>query len=139
MGDLETPLRGRAGERDLLRSRIAAAAEDGRGSVVVLSGPAGSGKSRLLHEARAIARDVGARLLSVAGDPDSHVVPHGPLLDAVQAGPRPLFPPAVLDQLPIGPEQGYWLRRELRSHLEQAALRRRRWPQPPSARCATWR
>ncbi len=59
----------------------------------------------------------------MAGDPDSHVVPHGPLLDAVQAGPRPLFPPAVLDQLPIGPEQGYWLRRELRSHLEQAALR----------------
>ncbi|HZG90433.1 MAG TPA: AAA family ATPase [Pseudonocardia sp.] len=123
MPDREPPLRGRTAERDLLRSRMAAAARDGRGSVVVLSGAAGSGKSRLLHEARVVARNAGARLVSVAGDPDARVIPHGPLLDAVQGGPRPLVSPAVLEDLPRGPEQGFWLRRELRAHLEQAALR----------------
>ena len=123
MPDPDPPLRGRAAERELLRSRVVAAARDGRGSVVVLSGAAGSGKTRLLREARAMADGAGARLVAVAGDPDARVAPHGPLLDAVQAGPRPLVPAAVLDGLPRGPEQGFWLRRELRTHLEQAALR----------------
>ncbi len=122
MPDREAPLRGRAAEHGLLRSRIAAAASDGRSGVVVLSGAAGTGKTRLLHEARILARGTGARLVSVAGDPDSHVVPHGPLLDAVLAGPRPLVPPAVLADLPRGPEQGYWLRRELQACLQRAAL-----------------
>jgi len=122
MPDRVPRLRGRAAERELLRGRMLAAARDGRGAVVVLSGAAGAGKSRLLQEAWDLARGAGARLVSVAGDPDARVVPHGPLLDAVQAGPRPLVPPAVLADLPSGPEQGFWLRRELRAHLEQAAL-----------------
>ena len=87
----------------------------------MLSGAGGSGKSRLLQEAQALGRSAGARLVAAAGDPDSHVVPHGPVLDAVRAGPDPLLLAGVLADLPRGPEQGYWLRRELQAHLERAA------------------
>ncbi|CAA9248263.1 MAG: hypothetical protein AVDCRST_MAG41-1806, partial [uncultured Corynebacteriales bacterium] len=117
------PLRGRAAERELLRSRMAAASRDGRGSVVLLSGAAGTGKSRLLQEARTLALEGGAQVLLVRGDPDSRVTPHGPVLDAVMSRPRPFVPPDLLDALPSGPDQGHWLRRELHHRLEQAALR----------------
>jgi DNA-binding CsgD family transcriptional regulator len=116
------PLRGRDDELALLRRRIASARQDGRGRVVVLSGAAGSGKSRLLQEARAMARDVGARVFSVSGDPDEHVIPHGLLLDGVQAGPDPLFERTMLDALPRGTEQGWWLRDELQARLEALAM-----------------
>ncbi len=118
------PLRGRDAERDALRAAVAAARRDGRGRVVVLSGPPGSGKSRLLHEARELAAAAGARVLTVAGDPDGQVLPHGAVLDAVQAGPEPLLDRAVVDALPRGPEQGWWLRQELRARLEQVAVQR---------------
>jgi putative protein kinase ArgK-like GTPase of G3E family len=81
------PLRGRDAELDLLRSRIVVAHRDGRGSVVVVSGAPGSGKSRLLQEVRLLAEDLGARIVSVAGDPDETAIPHGAILDAVEAGP----------------------------------------------------
>ncbi|KGH45054.1 hypothetical protein IN07_18985 [Modestobacter caceresii] len=117
-----TPLRGRDTERALLHRRVGAARQDGRGRVVVVAGAPGSGKSRLLQEARALAADAGARVLAVSGDPDEHVIPHGPLLDAVQAGPHPLLPPDVLAALPRGPEQGWWLRNELQARLERLAM-----------------
>jgi len=101
-----SPLRGRAVECEVLRSGVLAAARDGCGSVTVVRGAAGSGKSRLLHEAADLARDSGLRLLSVSGDPDARVIPHGPLLDAVQAGPEPLMGASDLEHLPWGPEQG---------------------------------
>jgi hypothetical protein len=118
----DAPLRGRAAERELLRSRIAAASRDGRGSVVLLSGAAGTGKSRLLQEARTLALDAGAQVLLVRGDPDSRVAPHGPVLDAVLAGSQPFVPTGVLDELLPGPDQGHRLRRELHHRLEQASL-----------------
>ena len=120
-GDLP-PLRGREREVDLLRRRVLSAQQDGRGRVVVVSGAPGSGKSRLLQEVRGLAREAGARTLHVAGDPDDDLVPHGALLDAVQDGPDPLLDRAVLAELPTGPEQGWWLRQELQSRLEQVAL-----------------
>ncbi len=119
-----SPLRGRAVECEMLRAGVLAAARDGCGSVTVVRGAAGSGKSRLLREAADLARDAGLRLLSVSGDPDARVIPHGPLLDAVQAGPEPLMGASDLEHLPWGPEQGYWLRRELRTVLEQASMSR---------------
>jgi DNA-binding CsgD family transcriptional regulator len=118
----EGPLRGRAVECEVLGVRVLAAARDGRGSVTVVRGAAGSGKSRLLHEARLLAQGHGLRLLSLAGDPDARVIPHGPLLDAVQVGPDPLMTASELAHLPRGPEQGYWLRRELRTALEKASM-----------------
>ncbi|MCZ2826912.1 MULTISPECIES: helix-turn-helix transcriptional regulator [unclassified Modestobacter] len=117
-----TPLRGRDTQLALLRARVTAAQRDGRGRVVVISGAAGTGKSRLLQEARALARDAGARIVAVSGDPDEHVIPHGPLLDAVQAGPHPVLPRALLDALPSGAQQGWWLRNELEARLQEVAV-----------------
>ena len=118
------PLRGRDAELGVLRSRLAAAGQDGRGGTVVLSGAPGSGKSRLLHEVRLLAGGIGARVLEVAGDPDEDVIPHGPLLHAVQAGPDPLLDRSLLAQLPSGAEQGWWLRQELQARLQQVAVQR---------------
>lgn len=120
--DLHTPLRGRPGELHLLRTLLAAVRSDGRGRVVVVRGAPGSGKSRLLLEARSIASEVGIQVLSLGGDPDAHVIPHGPILDGVRKGPTPLLSATVLAQLPIGPEQGYWLRNELEARLQEVAL-----------------
>jgi DNA-binding CsgD family transcriptional regulator len=116
------PLRGRDAEEQLLRSRLAAACQDGRGAVIVLFGAPGSGKSRLLQEVCALARDAGARVLEVAGDPDDDVIPYGPVLHAVEAGPEPLLDRSVLDRLPSGAEQGWFLRQELLTHLQQVAV-----------------
>lgn len=90
--------------------------------MTLLEGAAGSGKTRLLHEAGDLAREAGLRVMWVSGDPDARVVPHGPLLDAVQAGPEPLMAASLLADLPRGPEQGYWFRREFRTVLEQASM-----------------
>ena len=117
------PLRGRDAEVRLLRSRLAAARQDGRGAVIVLVGAAGSGKSRLLHEVRGLAADAGARVLSLAGDPDAYALPYGEVLEAVADGPDPLIDRSVLVGLPPGEEQGWWLRQELQSSLEQVAMR----------------
>jgi len=122
MAGATTPLRGRDAEVDQLRRRLAAAAQDGRGCVVVVAGEPGSGKSRLLQEVRALAAERRARVLEVSGDPDEDVIPHGPLLHAVQAGPDPLFPPAVLGRLPTGADQGWFLRQELLASLQEVAV-----------------
>lgn len=122
MADHGTPLRGREAESTLLHARLEAARRHGRGSVVLLEGAAGSGKSRLLHETQVLASRAGARVVRLCGDPDAHVIPHGPLLDAAGAGPRPLLTPSDLDKLPLGPEQGFWLGNELQSSLEELAV-----------------
>jgi predicted ATPase len=122
MAGERTPLRGRETELQLLRERIGAARQDGRGRIVVVDGAPGSGKSRLLQAAEALAVDAGARVVQVVGDPDEDVIPHGAVLHAVQAGPDPLLERSVLDRLPRGPEQGWWLRQELQARLEQVAM-----------------
>jgi DNA-binding CsgD family transcriptional regulator len=123
MAGTPPPLRGRRPEVQLLRSRLAAASRDGRGAVVVLVGDPGSGKSRLLQQVRLLAGEVGARVLDVLGDPDEDVIPHGPVLHAVQAGPEPLLDRSALDRLPSGADQGWFLRQVLLSRLQEVAVR----------------
>ncbi len=62
---LEAPLIGREAERARLQEAIDRLAE-GAGGLVVLTGPAGLGKSRLLHEARAEATARGLRWVEAA-------------------------------------------------------------------------
>jgi hypothetical protein len=77
----------------------------------------------LLQEADGLARQAGARVMHLSGDPDAHVIPHGPMLDAARAGPDPLLPPEALQKLPVGPEQGFWLGNELEARMEEVAVR----------------
>jgi DNA-binding CsgD family transcriptional regulator len=122
MGGAASPLRGRDDETRLLRDRLVAASQDGRGGTVVVSGAPGSGKSRLLQEVRSLAGALGARVVDVMGDPDESVIPHGAVLDAVRSGPDPLLGRSVLDRLPSGAEQGWWLRHELQARLQEVAM-----------------
>ena len=122
MPDHETPLRGRASERALLQARLQAANEHGLGCVLLLTGTAGSGKSRLLDEACLQASAVGAEVVRLSGDPDAHIIPHGPLLEALAAGAQPLRAAVDLTRLPLGPEQGFWLASELQSSLQELAV-----------------
>ena len=53
----------------------------GRGSVVLVTGPAGSGKTSLLGEAASLAADGGIRVFCGGGDPAARAVPLGAILD----------------------------------------------------------
>jgi DNA-binding CsgD family transcriptional regulator len=67
-------------ERDgeqLVISAAVAAAREGDGRVVVIDGPAGIGKSRLLAEAIALGRDAGMRVLAARGIELEHEIPFG--------------------------------------------------------------
>lgn len=86
-GDL--PLRGREPELELLRERLAALAA-GEGGAVVVDGPPGSGRTRLLAETRALAAAAGVPCRHGAGSPGGLPIPFGPLLEALWTGPSPL-------------------------------------------------
>lgn len=83
------PLRGREPEVALLLERFAALAA-GEGGVLVVEGPPGSGRTRLLAEARTRALAAGLPCRHGAGVPGGLPVPLGPLLDALGTGPAPL-------------------------------------------------
>lgn len=78
--ELDEQLRGRIygrdEERSLLREMLARMAESGASSVVVLTGEAGIGKSRLVADLLASARDSGVRCLGGAGDAIERITPY---------------------------------------------------------------
>jgi DNA-binding CsgD family transcriptional regulator len=57
----------------------------------------------------------------VSGDPDAHVIPHGPLLEALVTGAEPLLAAVDLARLPLGAEHGFWLASELQSSFQELA------------------
>jgi ATP/maltotriose-dependent transcriptional regulator MalT len=93
----------------------------GHGSVVIVTGPAGVGKSTLLAEAVRLAAEGGIQAFSGGGDPAARAVPFGPILDALVSTDEPPVDPARLHELSRSPDQRFWLLRELQEGLEQAA------------------
>ena len=85
----------RTRELTALRDRLASAS-DGHGGVLVLRGEPGTGKTRLLREAVALAHDLGVRVLAGRSVPDRGSVPYRPLTEAFLAAfrsvPRPTSP-----------------------------------------------
>ena len=112
---------GRETELALIRTELDRLA-DGVETVVVVEGPAGMGKTRLLDEVAAIARSMGVRVGRSAADPSETVVELSAFLAALFDGPESLLDPSQLSVLPTQPEQRYWLLRDLHQLLEQAAL-----------------
>lgn len=80
-----TPVRGRAEELAFVEARLDALAR-GAGGIVLVEGPAGIGRSRMLAEASASAKRRGMRTFQGGADPDEQFVPLGPLLDGLFAG-----------------------------------------------------
>ena len=95
---------------------------DGAGAVVVIEGPAGMGKSRLLDEAARLARRMSVRVGAGGAEPSDGVVEMAPVLAALFDGEDPLLDRSAVPDLHALPEQRYWLLRELETLLEQAAL-----------------
>src|SRR3989442_11734537 len=112
---------GRDGELALIRAELERLS-DGAEGVVVVEGPAGMGKSRLLEEVAAIARSLGIRVGRSAADPSETVVELAALLAALFDGTKPLLDPSGLSALHARPEQRFWLLRDLQQLLERAAL-----------------
>ncbi|MCI3928259.1 helix-turn-helix transcriptional regulator [Streptomyces sp. AN091965] len=114
------PLRGREAELAFIEARLDALAR-GEGGVVLVEGPAGSGKSRVLGEASASARRRGTRVFHGGADPEEQFVPLGPLLEGLLAGAAPLPDAARLRDLATVPGQRFWLLQELGDRLREAA------------------
>ncbi|WP_372349538.1 AAA family ATPase [Streptomyces sp. KL116D] len=89
--------------------------------VIVIEGVPGSGKTRLLDEACALARAAGVRAYKGGGDPDGQLVPMGPLLDALLATDAPVLDRSALRSGARAADHRSWLLREVGDRLEQAA------------------
>jgi AAA ATPase domain len=84
------PLLGRQQETMVLASLLDAL-RAGRGGAVVVEGPAGIGKSRLLAEAARMAHEAGMLVAAGRADEIEALVPLAPLLSALAAGPSPIL------------------------------------------------
>jgi DNA-binding CsgD family transcriptional regulator len=116
-----TPLRGRDAQLAVLGEQLALL-QSGRGSVTVVRGASGGGKTRLLEEAVAMARRVGARVGRHAAAPGDEVVPVGALMGALFGGAPPLLDRGELRDLSGLPEHRYWVLHELEALLDAAAV-----------------
>jgi predicted ATPase len=115
-------LRSRQPQVDVLRGHLKALGA-GRGSVVLVTGPAGVGKTTLLAEAASLAADGGILVFRGGGDPAARAVPLGAILDALVSMDDPAVDPVRLHELSQSPDQRFWLLRELQESLEKAAHR----------------
>ena len=97
--------------------------KSGVGSVMIVEGRAGSGKTRLLE---ACASKAGARSFRVGrgeADPGRTVVELDALFDALFGGEKPLIPRRALSDTHSSPEQRFWLLQDLQALIEEAALK----------------
>ena len=119
--DARTPVRGREVELATLVDHLGQLAS-GTGTIVVVEGDAGVGKSALLKEVAGLARRMSIRVGSAVADPDDRVVHLAALMRALFDGPTPLLERAALSETLASPEQRYWLLQRLEAMLERAAL-----------------
>jgi predicted ATPase len=115
------PVRGRDAELSALRRHLDQVLS-GTGTVVLVEGGAGLGKSRLLAEVAAMARGLAIRAGVGVADPADRVVQLSALMEALFAGPSPILGRGGLGGAPTSPEQRYWLLQDLEALLERAAL-----------------
>ncbi|MFG3142134.1 AAA family ATPase [Streptomyces sp. NPDC048211] len=113
-------LRGRTREITTL-STLLLDAERGTGGLLVIEGAPGSGKTRLLEEARLTAGRRGLRVCQGGGTLAGHTAPLGPVLAAFSSGDDPLFDARQLNEVARMPNPGFWVLQELRGRLERAA------------------
>ena len=95
----------------------------GIGSVVLVEGGAGMGKSRLLGEVAGMAGRLSIRVGSGVADPGDTVVQLSVLMEVLFDGPSPILERTALGDAHSSPEQRYWLLQDLEALLERAALK----------------
>lgn len=116
------PLRGRADEMKTALAQVDALLE-GRGGALVIEGPVGSGKSRLLAEMTALAERRGVRTLYGEAIEHQQDVPFIPMFTAMLSGGRPVGNGEVLRKLGASADTGYWVVQHLQAAITEAAER----------------
>ncbi|MCW2994563.1 MAG: putative regulatory protein [Conexibacter sp.] len=122
-GAMVAQLRGRELELRAVEQGLADLA-DGRGSVILVAGGPGAGKTSLLARATELAAGAGVPVFHGAGDPAAEMMPYSPLLDALLNAAEPLLDGTTLRSIAGLPDHRFWLMQELQDRLEQAALQR---------------
>ena len=116
------PLRGRAAEVAAIGERLDEV-RSGVGSVIIVEGTAGLGKTRLLEACASMAAERSFRVGRGVAEPHRRAAGLDVLLDALFGGDDPLLPRNALSDLHASPEQGFWLLQDIQALIEKAALR----------------
>ncbi|RDH74159.1 LuxR family transcriptional regulator [Mycolicibacterium moriokaense] len=114
------PIRGRAAELEEIGALIAALAQ-GRGAVLVIEGPPGIGKSRLLTEVLALAEKAGVRALFGEAFEYQQTVPFFSLFMATLSADPPVGDAEALRRLGGSADLRYWVVHDLADAIHAAA------------------
>jgi DNA-binding CsgD family transcriptional regulator/DNA-binding Lrp family transcriptional regulator len=114
-------IRGRDAELAVLGDQLGRV-RSGSGTVLLIEGAAGMGKSRLIAEGVKMARRLSFPVGVGAAEPSESVAELAPLLRALFDGSEPLLDRAGLSTLHAAAEQRYWRLQDLQSLLERAAM-----------------
>src|SRR3954466_11086132 len=117
-----SPIRGRAGELTVIGALISAVAQ-GRGGWLVMAGPPGMGKSRMLTEVLALAEKAGVRTLFGEAFEYQQTVPFFSLFMATLRADPPIGDADALRRLGTAGDLGYWVVRDLQAAIYAAASR----------------
>jgi DNA-binding CsgD family transcriptional regulator len=123
MDDLTLPIRGRSMELSILEELVGSGA-GGQGGVLVLEGPPGIGKSRLLRETTRLAAAKTLVVGSASGDELDQLTPWRPLLAALSSTDPPVLDPAELSGLDAFLDRRLEVPQRMRSALESVACTR---------------
>jgi DNA-binding CsgD family transcriptional regulator len=121
-GILGLPLRGRGGELATVGARLDEV-RSGVGSVIIIEGRAGLGKTRLLDACASMAAERSFRVGRGVTEPHRQVVELDALFDALFEGDSPLVARGALSDDHASPEQRFWLLQDIQALIEEAALR----------------
>src|ERR1700758_3731947 len=114
------PIRGRAGELKVIGASVTALAQ-GRGGVMVIEGPPGIGKSRLLTEVMALADKGGVRTLFGEAFEYQQTVPFFALFMATLRADPPVGDADALRRLGGSEDLRYWVMHDLADAIYAAA------------------
>src|SRR3954453_5816817 len=115
-----SPIRGRAGELTVIGALISAVAE-GRGGVLVIEGPPGIGKSRLLTDVLALAEKAGVRTLFGEAFEYQQTVPFFSLFMATLRADPPVGDAEALRRLGGSADLRFWVVQDLQDAIHAAA------------------
>src|SRR6201996_2765985 len=114
------PIRGRAGELKVIGASVTALVQ-GRGGVLVIEGPPGIGKSRLLTEVMALADESGVRTLFGEAFEYQQTLPFFALFMATLRADPPVGDAEALRQLGGSEDLPYWVVHDLADAIHAAA------------------
>jgi DNA-binding CsgD family transcriptional regulator len=116
------PLRGRAAEVAAIGARLDAV-RSGVGSVIIIQGRPGLGKTRLLEACASMAAERSFRVGRGVAESHRRAAGLDVLFDALFGGDDPLLVRNALSDLHASPEQAFWLLQDIQALIEKAALR----------------